>query len=116
MKSAYTCMLIDMQLDLAFNPEIIQEGVAQMQACKCEIKSWLCDNSLKMNDSKTEVLVLESKSLLATLPKISLKIGTVSITTTKTAKNIGAIFDDILCMVGSILAMLGDLTICKYGM
>jgi hypothetical protein len=92
----------DTQLYIAFDSETVCEAVAQMETCICEIKSWLCENSLKMNDSKTEFVVLGSKAQLATLPKISLKIGTASINPTRTARNIGAIFDDTLCMVDHI--------------
>ena len=60
-------------------------------------------NFLKLNNSKTEFLIIGSPHLLSKLPKdISLKIGDTAVSSTSSARNIGAIFDQHLHMTAHV--------------
>ena len=64
-----------------------------------EIRDWMRRNFLKLNDAKTEFLVLGSKHQLAKIPSPStVSIGEARVTSATTACNIGAIFDCHLSM------------------
>ena len=46
-------------------------------------------NLLKLNDDKTEVLLIATRQQLSKLPEVTVKIGNVSINPTETAQNLG---------------------------
>ena len=45
----------DTQLYLSIQPNDINDLVFKMEACISEVKEWMHDNKLKLNDDKTEV-------------------------------------------------------------
>ena len=52
--------------------------------------------NLLLNDSKMEIILIGNKKLLEKEDDISLKMGTISISLSKTIKNLGVIFDSQL--------------------
>ena len=62
-------------------------------------------NYLKINDSKTEVILIGSKQQLAKLPDISVKVGNVNIRTADNVRNLGIIFDKNLSFETQIAAV-----------
>jgi hypothetical protein len=74
-----------------------------VEGCVSDIKLWMSENMLLQNDSKTNYLVVASafhfpKTILPTL-----NIGGHEILPSKSAKNLGAIFDKHLDMDDQIL-------------
>ena len=65
-----------------------------MEGCIKEIRSWMAENFLKLNDDKTEFLIIGSKSQLKKVKTSTIQIGTSVISSTSSARNIGAMFDD----------------------
>ena len=53
-------------------------------------------NLLKLNDDKTEVLIITSPYFKKQIPDLSVRVGNSSITPAVTARNIGVIFDNTL--------------------
>ena len=51
----------DTQLYLGFNPVNYKEAKIQMEKCIAEIRQWVENNCLKLNDDKTELLVVGQK-------------------------------------------------------
>ena len=72
----------------------------QLENCVSAVRSWMADNMLKLNDSKTEYLVLGSKYSLRQLPEDmkTFNVGDELITASKSARNIGVIMDSTLSM------------------
>ena len=57
------------------------------------LSDWFCQNQMKINASKTQLLVLGTKAMLRTVPQISIKVGTSSVTESRTIKNLGLVID-----------------------
>ena len=60
-------------------------------------------NGLKLNNSKTEFMLLQSK-FAARVPAPNIQIGCDSVVPTKSARNLGVIFDDTLSLAPHISA------------
>ena len=57
--------------------EQMQAAVHRMEQCLVDLKSWMANNRLKLNDSKTEVLVLVTKQQRHHVQNIRVKVTTV---------------------------------------
>ena len=91
----------DTQVYLACNKDTIDSAVDQLQGAIKDIKQWMADNHLKLNDAKTEFLVISKKTHKNT-ENIELKIGSATIKCENSAKNIGAILDGEMNMEAHI--------------
>ena len=90
----------DTQLYLAFKPseELSQkETIQRLEDCVKDIKLWMTDNLLKLNDDKTEIIVITSNEKLSTSLNISMNVGghTISpkVKEEDLPKNLGIVFD-----------------------
>ena len=87
----------DTQIYLSFSPNDQNHSIQKLEACVKDIREWMLCNFLKLNDAKTEFLVLGTPHLSAKLPKdISITIGNAKVSPSQNARNIGAIFDSNL--------------------
>ena len=77
----------------------------RIEACLQDIGTWMSLNKLKLNDDKTELLVIGSGNLSASqLPSLTATDGSV-IQPSHSAKNIGVIFDNKLNMERQVSAI-----------
>jgi len=93
----------DTQLYIPFNSSEYASAIHTMQACIEDIRSWMNVNHLKLNETKTEFLVIGKNNLDNNNHVI--KIGDDMVNATEKAKNIGAILDsnlDLTTHVNSI--------------
>ena len=89
----------DTQLYLAFEPESGEVSKELVEECLREIRDWMTKNMLKLNDSKTEYIIIGSKHSLAQIPNIhTLSVGQDEVSSSSSVKNIGAIIDENLSM------------------
>ena len=88
----------DTQLYLASDRDSIGVAVNQLQLALKEIKEWKSENHLKLNDDKTEFVIIGKKSLLKNVQNVNIKLGRSIIPNAKSAKNIGAILDTEMSM------------------
>ena len=63
-----------------------------IEQCVCDIDNWMAINKLKLNQDKTEVVLISSR-YRPRPPLESLQIGNVNVVPTSSARNLGAIFD-----------------------
>ncbi|KAL8588124.1 hypothetical protein ACOMHN_059498 [Nucella lapillus] len=70
--------------------------VDSLQHCAADVKLWTIQNKLQLNDDKTECLLFDSSESVAA--PLSLNIGSSNITFSKSARNLGVIFDKDLSM------------------
>ncbi|XP_077994337.1 uncharacterized protein LOC144448062 [Glandiceps talaboti] len=65
-----------------------------METAVLDIKSWMTQNKLQLNDGKTEVLLIRSQFMRIPRPIDSINIGSCSVDLVNYARNIGVTFDD----------------------
>ena len=78
---------------------------AALDTIKCatsDIKAWMTDNKLKLNDSKTEVLVIVPHNHAVSHTNIDIDIADATVQSTSTAKSLGVVLDDTMSMVPEI--------------
>ena len=86
----------DLQLQMCAPPDRISELLHSMQSCISDVKAWATANMLKLNDSKTELMLVTSKRSkhLHNLPT-SITIGNALIPLKQPVKN--WVFANALC-------------------
>ena len=89
----------DLQLQMSAPPDRISELLHFMQSCISDVKALATANMLKLNDSKTELMLVTSKRSkhLHNLPT-SITIGNAQIPFKESAKNLGFTLDCHLTM------------------
>ena len=89
----------DLQLQMSAPPDKISELLHSMQSCISDVKAWATANMLKLNDNKTELILVTSKRTkhLHSLPT-SITIGNAQIPLKKSVKNLGFTLDCHLIM------------------
>ena len=66
--------------------------IASLEKCISDIRSWMIQNKLKINDDKTEFLVISSPRVSID-PSIKISIGNSEITQSTSCRNLGVMFD-----------------------
>jgi hypothetical protein len=80
----------DTQLYEFTSPDQTPAIVRSIQTCIVDVKLWMTQNKLKLNDDKTEALLLKKKSAKSANDQpVSIKVGTTDITFTSSARNLG---------------------------
>ena len=70
-----------------------------MEACVADIRIWMIDNLLKLNDDKTELLIITTREERSKISDISTQVGDQSISPSDDPpRNLGVIFDSICCL------------------
>ena len=87
----------DTQLYVSFKPDEIQDYVHKIQCCITDIKKWANANSLKLNDSKTEVIHITSRCRRRLELRL-LMVESTAIAPTDKVKHLGVIFDQNMIM------------------
>ena len=96
-----------------------------MEACIADIRKWMKTNKLKLNDSKTEFMVLSSPYGRShpELASLNITIGNEIVYTSSTARNLGFIFDSAMNMLAHIkkvtqlsFMQLRNISAIKYSM
>lgn len=85
----------DAQLYLELRNATSEES---LQSCVSEFRNWMIVNQLKVNDDKTEILLVGSKYHLKKRSSISFNVGNETVYSSKQVKNLGVIFDNSLTM------------------
>ena len=89
----------DLKLQMSAPPDRISELLHSMQSCISDVKAWATANMLRLNDNKTELMLVTSKRTkhLHSLPT-SITIGNAQIPFKKSVKNLGFTLDCHLTM------------------
>ena len=81
----------DTQLYLDFSPEDEVSAHATIAGCVMEIKAWLSDNFLLLNENKTEAMTVMPVNQPAVAK--SIQLGDVTVPLSASVTNLGAVFD-----------------------
>ena len=88
----YHCYADNMQNYLSFKPSTNgnqEECIKTLDLCIAEIRKWMQMNLLKLNDEKTEFLLVGTKQQLSKITKINVKIGHDEIKPVSSIRNLG---------------------------
>ena len=99
------CYADDSQVYISFSPNDSAEQLAvvrYMEECIRDIRFWLSNNDLKLNDDKTEFLIIGTSQQLEKLDNISIRVGDSDIHPVPIARNLGSWFDSRLSMATHI--------------
>ena len=89
----------DTQLYLSFDAsDDISECLNRMEECVGDIREWMMKNMLKLNDEKTEVLVISTPYFTDKLKETNLRVGDASVRANESARNLVVMFDNTLDM------------------
>jgi hypothetical protein len=89
----------DSQLYLAFQPRDPSSrdmAAITLQECYTLVKSWMSSHFLKLNDDKTEVLVITTPSLSNQVRPFALQLGESTIEARPQVRNLGVTYDSTM--------------------
>ena len=99
------CYADDTQLYLAFKPDNddSQElAIATMEACIIDLRRWMINDKLMINDDKTEFVLIGTKQQLEKVHVDKLSVGDSEITASNVVRNLGSWFDSNLSMASHV--------------
>ena len=102
------CHADDSQVYISFSPNDKAEQLAvvrNMEDCIRNIRFWMLNNDLKLNDDKTEFLIIGTSQQLEKLDNIIIRVGDSDIHPVSLARNLGCWFDSRLSMASHITKM-----------
>ena len=92
----------DTQLYISFKPcDSIsrQTAISQIEACIKDIKTWMTNNLLKLNDDKTELIIVTTSETTSRQEDIVINIGDSPIAPImEPPRNLGVLFDSTCCL------------------
>ena len=80
------------------NPQMCVNQVSSMEQCLQDVRLWMKCNKLKLNDSKTEVIIVASKTNTSLSKDLKICIGQETIVPKPVVRNLGATIDSTLSM------------------
>ena len=83
----------DTQLYLTFDVSEISDAIKSLELCVQDIRAWMAENFLCLNDNKTELIIFGKTNNMKSIPQIQVQVGGEMIKTTDCVRNIGAHFD-----------------------
>ena len=88
----------DTSLYLCVKPSHLNEATQQISNCITLIQKWMCQHQLKMNEEKTEFIVISSKTTSRKISPSSLNVADSQITPSTSVRNLGVMFDQYAAM------------------
>ena len=91
----------DSQLYVFVNPAQanVDGAIVRLEKCCHDIRTWMRSNFLKLNDGKTEVLLIGSRQQLSKIALPGVTVGESLIVPASTVRDLGAVFDMHMTMV-----------------
>ena len=96
----------DTQLYVIFPPTDHMQALARMEACIQEVKTWLCDNGLVMNENKSEAIVIRSPSLRTPIAFSRINICGQFVDSSAFIRDLGFAIDTHLSMASQVSNIL----------
>ena len=90
----------DLQLYVSFNPDSksANASISTLQECVSEIREWMKCNFLKLNDDKTEFMLIGSRQQLDKISVKSVQIGDSLVQPVQKVRNLGVMMDSSLTL------------------
>ena len=84
------------QVYISFKLKTPHEAVDTISECISDLRTWMINHKLKINNSKTEFLIIRSQFSKVTLPKLTVTVGDTEISYSDEARNLGVNFDSFM--------------------
>ena len=96
----YHCYADDTQMYLSVDPtqSKVNDAVQQIGACLDELHQWMTRNFLKLNEGKTEFIVVGSKQQRSKVNITQISVGDTMVTSSDSVTNLCVIFHENLSM------------------
>ena len=92
------------EIYIAFYQNDLNQATGIAEDCLGQVKAWMTINMLKLNDSKTEIILVKSQYLRKHIPSPNIRMGSCVVEPTSAARNIGVVFDHHLQFDSQITA------------
>ena len=94
----------DVQLYTRFslnNEMSLLDAIDRLGACISDVRAWLHDNALKLNDDKTEFIIFAPAKCQQIITQLNprLTVGSETISSSSAVRNLGATFDSSMSMI-----------------
>ena len=76
--------------------------VKSVERCIDSVQRWMRENFLKLNEEKTEILIITSRHFKTYIPDVEFAFGNTKVIPSEKAKNIGVIFDNQMTLSNQI--------------
>ena len=100
----YSMYADDTDLYLIFKPSELTENVAEMERTAGLVRRWMASNELKMNDAKTEVMLITPRRMAMKIEWTTV-IGDHVVAPSHFVRNLGVILDSLAGMERQINAV-----------
>ena len=100
-KTNYSMYADDTDLYLIFKPSELTENVAEMERTAGLVRRWMAANELKMNDAKTEVMLITPRRMATKIDHV----GDHAVAPSPFVRNLGVILDSVAAMERQINAV-----------
>ena len=108
----------DTQLYMAFKPSDVTskcDAISRIEACVADIRIRMTDNFFKLNDDKTELLIITTHEELSKILDISIKVGGQSTSPSDDPpRNLGVIFDSTCCLDAHVAKLCRSINFNLY--
>ena len=84
--------------------------IARMELALSKIFTWFCSNDMKVNASKTQMIVLGTRQMLKGLPPVSIRFAGTIIHESASVKNLGLLMDKHLTYHDHVSHVVGKCT------
>ena len=88
----------DTQLYISFKLDDIDPAITGMTNCIADIKNWMLKDKLRLNDNKTEIVLIGTKQQLSKVSMNTFSFGHTDISLSSEVRNLGCWFDSNLTM------------------
>ena len=92
----------DTQLYVTFPPSEHTRAFERMEECVREVKIWLCDNGLVLNENKSEAIIMQSPNVRTPIMMSRINICGQLVDTSAVIRDLGFVMDDHLSMASQL--------------
>ena len=87
------------------------EAVSALQKCICDVRAWMREDQLMLNDDKTQFLIIGTRQQVSKVSIQSIEIGQTEVSPVASAHNLGTWFDtcSALSIIYTIYVILGNI-------
>ena len=103
----------DSQIYINFdlNQVAADEAKCKLESCLADIRTWMKENKLQLNESKTELLIITLSRQSYKIDVKSVKVGNCEVEPANKARNLGATFDSHMTLKPHVSAIVKS---CNY--